>query len=252
MTSNIVTLQVGQCGIQLGASLLEALSQQESREEYTDCFFRTQKLVASDSHSIKGTIERTVARSVLVDMEPKAVNATVRTTSKEWNYDARSCFTQQSGSGNNWARGFHQYGERYADDILDRVRREVEKCDLFGGFLLMQSLAGGTGSGLGARLAQELKQEYPSTFLLNNCIWPYESGEVIVQNYNTLLTPPVEARAASQLNSYSAVLFRCMKSWTTRADTARTSVTSPPEAALVLGEDSCICQISVRLKFNFN
>ena len=69
-----------------------------------------------------------------------------------------------------------------------KVRREVEKCDLFGGFLVMQSLAGGTGSGLGARLAQLLKDDFQSSFLLNHCVWPYESGEVIVQNYNTLLT----------------------------------------------------------------
>ena len=44
-------------------------------------------------------------------------------------------------------------GNEYGDDILDKVRREVEKCDLFGGFLVMQSLAGGTGSGLGAKVS---------------------------------------------------------------------------------------------------
>lgn len=36
--------------------------------------------------------------------------------------------------------------------------------------------------------AQALRDDYPSAPLLNHCIWPYESGEVIVQCYNTLLT----------------------------------------------------------------
>lgn len=33
-----------------------------------------------------------------------------------------------------------------------------------------------------------LKDEYPSACILSHCIWPYENGEVIVQNYNALLT----------------------------------------------------------------
>ena len=33
-----------------------------------------------------------------------------------------------------------------------------------------------------------LRDEYASACMLSHCIWPYESGEVIVQNYNALLT----------------------------------------------------------------
>jgi tubulin delta len=35
---------------------------------------------------------------------------------------------------------------------------------------------------------EALNDEYPSSFVLSHCIWPYESGEVIVQNYNVLLS----------------------------------------------------------------
>lgn len=35
---------------------------------------------------------------------------------------------------------------------------------------------------------EALRDEYPSACMLSHCIWPYESGEVIVQNYNVLLT----------------------------------------------------------------
>ena len=191
MTSSVVSLQVGQCGIQLGSSLLRTIAEEQTElngGELCESFFRKQRLVASDSYSIKGVVEKTLARSVLVDMEPKVIASTVRNDSAYFRVDPRSCFAKQSGSGNNWARGFFEYGNKYGDDILDKVRREVEKCDLFGGFLVMQSLAGGTGSGLGAKLAQLLKDDFQSSFLLNHCVWPYESGEVIVQNYNTLLT----------------------------------------------------------------
>jgi len=194
MSSSVVSLQVGQCGIQLGTSLLETIAGEEVGTSpeggLSGTFFRQQRLVASDSYSIKGTIQRTHPRSVLVDMEPKVIESTVRSENESplFTFDPRSTFAKQSGSGNNWARGYFEYGSQYGDDILDKARREVEKCDMFGGFLVMQSLAGGTGSGLGARLAQLLKDDFQSNFLLNHCVWPYDSGEVIVQNYNTLLT----------------------------------------------------------------
>eukprot|EP01052_Picozoa_sp_SAG31_P006957 SAG31_NODE_326_length_17664_cov_10.038543_16_plen_95_part_00 len=36
--------------------------------------------------------------------------------------------------------------------------------------------------------SERRSDEYPTSWLLNNVIWPYESGEVIVQHYNALLT----------------------------------------------------------------
>ncbi|NXU94667.1 TBD protein, partial [Xiphorhynchus elegans] len=50
------------------------------------------------------------------------------------------------------------------------------------------SMAGGTGSGLGAFVTQCLRDAFPSSFILNHIIWPYGTGEVIVQNYNSVLT----------------------------------------------------------------
>ncbi len=44
------------------------------------------------------------------------------------------------------------------------------------------------GNGAGTYISEALRDEYPSTCILSNCIWPHESGEVIVQSYNVLLT----------------------------------------------------------------
>lgn len=51
------------------------------------------------------------------------------------------------------------------------VSEQVEACDYFGGFLLLQSLAGGTGSGLGAAISEAVREEFPSSFLFNHSIW---------------------------------------------------------------------------------
>jgi tubulin delta len=65
------------------------------------------------------------------------------------------------------------------------------------GVLTLQSVAGGTGSGLGSYLTEHvLRDAFPSALLLNAVVWPYASGEVIVQNYNALLTIASLTRAA--------------------------------------------------------
>ena len=60
--------------------------------------------------------------------------------------------------------------------------------DYFGGIQVLQSLAGGTGSGLGTHLAERLRDDYPRANLINIAVWPYMTGEVVLQNYNVLLT----------------------------------------------------------------
>ena len=58
----------------------------------------------------------------------------------------------------------------------------------FDGFLCLMSLAGGTGSGLGTYVTEMLRDIYPKAFLINEVVAPYQSGEVILQSYNALLT----------------------------------------------------------------
>lgn len=61
---------------------------------------------------------------------------------------------------------------------MNLVQKEAEKCDRLSGFLTLLSMAGGTGSGLGAFVTRSLRDAYPSSFLLNHIIWPYSLGEV--------------------------------------------------------------------------
>lgn len=48
---------------------------------------------------------------------------------------------------------------------------QVEACDVFEGFLMLQSMAGGTGAGAGTYMAQALVDAYSSAHVLNCCVW---------------------------------------------------------------------------------
>uniref|UniRef100_A0A8C7DTZ1 Tubulin/FtsZ GTPase domain-containing protein n=1 Tax=Naja naja TaxID=35670 RepID=A0A8C7DTZ1_NAJNA len=152
---SILAIQLGQCGNQIGREVFDT--------------------ICTDLHSSQGFCSRKEndayqavwLLAVLVDMEPKVINQTLSFL-KNWElrYGPQSAFCQKQGSGNNWAHGYCAHG----------------------GFLMIMSMAGGTGSGLGAFVTAALREAYPNSFLLNHVIWPYGTGEVIVQNYNSVLT----------------------------------------------------------------
>ncbi|XP_058532527.1 tubulin delta chain isoform X3 [Ochotona princeps] len=131
-----------------------------------------------------------VARAVLIDMEPKVINQTLSKAAQSgrWKYGQHACFCQKQGSGNNWAFGYSVHGPRHQESIMNLIQKEVEKCDSLSGFFIIMSMAGGTGSGLGTFITQNLQDQFSNSLRMNQIIWPYGTGEVIVQNYNSILT----------------------------------------------------------------
>lgn len=149
----------------------------------------------TNSHSIQ-------ARAVLVDMESKVVQASLLVAHGEralWEFDPDSAYSQKSGSGNNWASGYCQHGPACCDHVRDLIRRQTERCDRLDSFLVLSSVAGGTGSGMGAYITEMVREDFPRETLLNQVVWPYQSGEVIVQDYNALLTTARLQEAADSI-----------------------------------------------------
>lgn len=195
--------------LQVGTELFSTLAREadassaSTRDEIHDAFFRVPQSRGGSNSSDDPSSSTPIARAVLIDMEPKVVQSSLKKAKKSgrWRFDSTKTLAFQSGSGNNWARGYHTYGAQVRETALELIRKETEQCDFFGGFLLLQSMAGGTGAGLGAYVAQVLRDEYSHAPLVNHCVWPYESGEVIVQSYNTLLT------ASSLLDSSDGIII---------------------------------------------
>ncbi|CEG42952.1 tubulin family [Plasmopara halstedii] len=197
----MLALQVGQCGNQLGRALFDKIAKEENVNSSADSlFFRSSEYMCSDRSIAVSPGERR-ARAILIDMEPKVIqecyhSEKISKAGVVWSYDPKNLFTRQSGSGNNWASGFHTQSTESESELLNLVQSEIERCDLFKGFITLQSAAGGTGSGLGSFLTEKLADYYPSTSLLNAVVWPCCSGEVIVQNYNAVLSLASLAKVA--------------------------------------------------------
>jgi len=115
-------------------------------EDRKDVFFYQ----ADDDHYIP--------RSILIDLEPRVINQ-IKNSAFSNLYNPENIFMSKegSGAGNNWACGYSN-GEKYAEEIIEMIEREAECSESLEGFVMMHSIAGGTGSGLGSFLLERLNE----------------------------------------------------------------------------------------------
>ncbi|KAA0186480.1 hypothetical protein FBUS_00073 [Fasciolopsis buskii] len=71
-------------------------------------------------------------------------------------------------------------------EALNAVRREAERVDRCLGLCLVHSLAGGTGSGLGLRLVEDIGSDMALRLRICFTVAPHRYGDSPLQAYNSL------------------------------------------------------------------
>jgi len=200
MPRELITIQVGQCGLQLGTRFWDlalkehaAYSKDPVYDDALSSFFHNVDMRESKNPRRiplgdgRGKIRSLKARSVLVDMEEGVINKVLKGPLGEL-FTEHQLIKDVSGSGNNWAHGHCEYGRKYSSHILEAVRREAETCDSLQSFFLMHSLGGGTGSGLGTHILGQLADEFPDVYRFTTAVFPSEDDDVITSPYNSVLS----------------------------------------------------------------
>jgi len=185
----IVHIQTGQCGNQIGQKFWEIITDEHGMD--------TDGVPDSDQNEIQAERldvyynegqGRYIPRAVLVDLEPGTMDTLkagpLGNLFKPDNY----CFAQ-SGAGNNWAKGHYTEGAELVDQVLEVARKEAEACECIQGFQLTHSLGGGTGSGMGTLLISKMKEEYPDRLFSTFSVFPSPKvSDTVVEPYNTVLS----------------------------------------------------------------
>ncbi|EKM78035.1 hypothetical protein AGABI1DRAFT_60995 [Agaricus bisporus var. burnettii JB137-S8] len=191
LSREIVNVQVGQAGNQVGENFWEMLLAEHGLD-------RTGQFKGSDPQQMQrtgvyfteveyGGTTRYVPRSVQVDLEAGVCDR-LRSGPLGSLFRPDTFMTADSGAGNNWAKGYYTEGAELVDSVLDVVRRQTEACETLQGFQIVHSLGGGTGAGLGCLLLSKLREEYPDRMLATFSILPSPKvSETVVEPYNSLL-----------------------------------------------------------------
>ncbi|XP_050360178.1 tubulin beta chain-like [Nymphalis io] len=185
----IVHIQAGQCGNQIGSKFWEIISDEHGIDE-TGIYkgvspLQKERLNVYYNEASGG---KYVPRAVLVDLEPGTMDS-VRSGPYGQLFRPDNFVFGQSGAGNNWAKGHYTEGAELVDAVLDVIRKEAEGCDCLQGFQLTHSLGGGTGSGMGTLLLSKIREEYPDRIMNTFSVVPSPKvSEVVLEPYNATLS----------------------------------------------------------------
>ncbi|CAB4412524.1 unnamed protein product [Rhizophagus irregularis] len=185
----IVHLQTGQCGNQIGANFWEVISD----EHGIDCTgsYNGDSDLQLERISVyynEASGEKYVPRAVLVDLEPGTMDS-IRAGPFGRLFRPDNFVFGQSGAGNNWAKGHYTEGAELVDSVLDVVRKEAESCDCLQGFQITHSLGGGTGAGMGTLLISKIREEYPDRMMCTFSVVPSPKvSDTVVEPYNATLS----------------------------------------------------------------
>ncbi|KAI8614290.1 tubulin beta-1 chain [Chytriomyces sp. MP71] len=185
----IIQVQSGQCGNQMGAKFWEVVADEHGINEQGayvgDSDLQLERINVYFSE-VSG--RRYVPRAILVDLEPGTMD-TIRASSYGKLFRPDNFVSGQSGAGNNWAKGYYTEGAELIDQVMDIVRKEAESCDSLQGFQITHSLGGGTGSGMGSLMASKIREEYPDRMMATFSVVPSPKvSDTVVEPYNATLS----------------------------------------------------------------
>lgn len=185
----IVHIQCGQCGNQIGAKFWEIISGEHGLDTAGNYIgTEPQQLERLNVYFNEATGGKFVPRAVLVDLEPGVIDS-VRSSPFGKLFRPDNFVFGQSGAGNNWAKGHYTEGAEMVEGVLDVIRKEAENCDCLQGFQLTHSLGGGTGSGLGTLLLSKIKEDYPDRMVCTFSVVPSPKvSDTVVEPYNATLS----------------------------------------------------------------
>ncbi|XP_071371729.1 tubulin beta-2b chain isoform X12 [Centroberyx affinis] len=115
----IVHLQAGQCGNQIGAKFWEVISDEHGIDPtgtyHGDSDLQLDRINVYYNEASGG---KYVPRAVLVDLEPGTMDS-VRSGPFGQVFRPDNFVFGQSGAGNNWAKGHYTEGAELVDSVLD-------------------------------------------------------------------------------------------------------------------------------------
>merc|ERR1711985_6563 len=185
-----ISIHIGQGGCQIGNACWELFCLEHGIQP--DGQMPSDKTIGGGDDSFNTFFSETgagkhVPRTIYLDLEPTVIDE-VRTGTYRQLYHPEQLISGKEDAANNYARGHYTIGKEIVDLALGRLRKLADQCTGLQGFLVFNSVGGGTGSGLGALLLERLSVDYGKKSKLGFCIYPSpQVSTAVVEPYNATL-----------------------------------------------------------------
>ena len=156
----IITLQVGQCGNQIGMEFWKQLCLEHGISKNGATHGGDRK----DVFFYQADDQQYIPRSLLIDLEPRVLSHVQAELPRLFNQENIYQHPEGGGAGNNWANGY-DIGGQVQEEIMDMIDREADGSESLEGFIMTHSIAGGTGSGMGSRMLEAINDHFPKKLI---------------------------------------------------------------------------------------
>ena len=184
----IICLNIGQAGCQIAHSNYELLTLEHSINP--DGFKNEPFLDLKNEDSpffYKTDMERYVPRSIFVDLEPTVIDE-IRNSPYGQLHHPNNLISYKEDAANNFARGKYRVGREILEETYDRINKLAENCENLQGFLIFNSVGGGTGSGFTSILMEKLGVDFSKKTKIGFEIYPSPKlSTCVVEPYNAIL-----------------------------------------------------------------
>ena len=157
----IITVNVGGCGINLGQSSLEQLCAEQGIGQNGEKEYKTQHDESVSISFKEASNGKYYARSLFADLDPYSLSITKNIYKYSGIIRKGNCIGGRTDHHKGvFAAGHYTIGKEIIDKFSERMRLMVEECDNIQGFIFNHSIAGGCGSGFGALCLERLAVDY--------------------------------------------------------------------------------------------
>lgn len=186
----VISLHIGQAGIQVGNACWELYCLEHGLNYDGTVIFEKSKNSNDDAFdtffSETGNGKR-VPRCVFLDLEPGVIDE-VRNSRYKQLYHPEQLISGKEDAANNYSRGHYTVGKEIVEVVLEKIRKLSDNCSGLQGFLIFNSVGGGTGSGLGSLLLERLSIDYGKKSKLAFTVYPSpQVSTAVVEPYNAVL-----------------------------------------------------------------
>ena len=185
--NQLLCIHIGQAGVQLASSCWELFCLEHDIQP--DGTLKPEKTTTDDLDVLfnETTGGKYTARSLLIDLDPSTVNKVASGAYKQV-FQPSNRVTWKEDAANNAIRGHYTVGKEILDESLEKIGRIVDECLFFKGFLVFNSIGGGTGGGFASLLLERLGIDFPSKEIINFNVYPSQRYSTSpVEPYNAIL-----------------------------------------------------------------
>ena len=193
MPREIISIHIGGCGCDVGTEMWRQLASEHGHgtspatRKYADG-------AANTRHNQNGQVSSFFHESVFGSLKPRCVFADTDPSSSislsvrnpDSMFDREDVLLHKQDCRGNYFEGKSRATAcGIANDVVDRITSQLDRCDNPSGFLLHHSFGGGTGSGIGAAVMEMIKDQFPKKTLFEPAVFPStDSSTSTVEPYN--------------------------------------------------------------------